>query len=80
MARLFDVIENPLAGWETRTIKMVHHIDEPSTWTVSLMRIEDGTAIEFTHEDLYIAWARAIEAARTLHLQLDYSGDPQSAS
>lgn len=63
MARLFDVIENPLPGWRTRKLKFTPHIDDEPKWTVQLIRERDGAPVEFTHESLHIAWVRAIEAA-----------------
>jgi hypothetical protein len=72
MANMFEMLENPHEGWETREIKQVHHIDAPTEWLVQLMKVSDGTPVEFRHANLHIAWVRAIEAVRSHEMGLNH--------
>ena len=74
---VFDVIETPEPGWVTRKLKRKTAIDSEPTWLVQLAHDGDGASIEFEHESLYIAWARACEQAHSYNAGLFNQGDNQ---
>ena len=72
MARLFEVIETPEAGWTTRKIEHTAlMLGEDAEWHVELQRPADGATIHFHHPDLHIAWLRAVEQAHSKNIGLD---------
>lgn len=85
MKRLFDVLEEPVLNnkvWYLRKIKQHLPVGEETfVWTVQLAKRDTGIQVEFTHADLYVAWARATEAACSHELGLDQlEGEGQSLS
>lgn len=67
---VFDMIENPEPGWSTRKIKQVFSTDTPPIWLVVLMHNETAAVSQFESESLFVAWARATEAAHMHNLGL----------
>lgn len=66
MARLFEVLENPVEGWTIREITHIESVvDDEHPWAIKLIRDRDGKIIEHKGPDLYVVWARAVEAARS---------------
>ncbi len=63
---LFDMIENPEPGWRTHYIRQRVSSDAPPVWEIELLREADGTAVGFENESLFVAWARATEAAHMM--------------
>lgn len=78
MARLFELIETPEPGWETRKIKRVRLIDLDGEWLVQLARLSDGLQVQHQHESLHIAWVRACEQAHAVNIKLDHPDEGQS--
>ncbi len=62
----FDMIEQPERGWHTRHVRRHTSSDAPPVWQVELGREEDGATVAFENESLYVAWARATEAAHMM--------------
>lgn len=79
MARPMDLIENPEPGWTTRKIESHRTVDNPLEWHVELIRERDGATVNFHHENLYVAFLRAMERAHASEMQLDQE-DAQSRS
>lgn len=67
---VFDMIENPEPGWHTRKLKQVISSDRPAFWRVELMHNTDGSVSHFEAESLFVAWARATEAAHMHNIGL----------
>lgn len=67
---VFDMIENPHPGWQTRKIKHVFSTDRPAFWRIELMRDQGGAAVQFEHESLFVAWVRATEQAHMHEIEL----------
>ena len=63
MSKMFRLIEEPEKGWETLKIEQERRLDAPNQWSVTLLRSSDGMRVTHTHEDLYVAWARAAAKA-----------------
>lgn len=76
MARIFDTLAQPVAGnddWYLRDLEQRPDPDNEDrpVWHVLLMRRSDGHSIGYRNGDLYVAWARAVEAARSEVLGLN---------
>lgn len=63
---LFDMIENPEPGWSTRKIEQIVSSGQPPMWRIELMHDETAAVFMQQNESLFVAWARATEAA---HMQ-----------
>lgn len=72
MARLFEQIETPEPGWETRKLKRVRHLGLDPEWLVQLARLSDGLQVQHQHPSLHVAWVRACEQAYASNLRLDH--------
>ena len=71
MARLFEVIEEPLPGWTMHHMKRIPHFDAPTDYEVGLLQHRTGRVVQFSHESLHVAWLRAVEAAHMSDKGLD---------
>ena len=60
---LFERLENPLPGWQTRKLKHIFSSDRPAFWRVELMCDKTAASVQTEDEDLHAAWTRAIAQA-----------------
>lgn len=80
MTRLFGVLEEPVKGhpdWYLRKMKHYQPVgSEAFVWRVELANRASGVSVEFEHEGLYMAWARAVEAAYSSANRIFQDDDP----
>ncbi len=68
---MFDAIENPEKGWQTRSLVQIVTSDSPPRWEIVLMHDATGSTVKFDADSLYVAWARATEQAHMMNIGLN---------
>ena len=66
----FDAIENPEPGWQTRSLLQIVSSDSPLRWEIVLLHDATGSTVTHENESLFVAWARATEAAHMMNIGL----------
>ncbi len=67
----FDAIENPEKGWVTTAVLRTETHGETPLWRIDLLHPADGATVTHEAESLYVAWARATEAAHMMNIGLN---------
>ena len=63
---MFEMLEDPTPGWSTDSVKRLVSSESPVLWLVVLVRNADGEELKREASSLYVAWARATEAAHMM--------------
>lgn len=84
MTRLFDVLEEPIKGYPDWYLREMKHHQPVGTdtfvWRVELANKASGVSVVHEHEDLIVAWARAVEAAYASATRLFHDDDEPAAT
>ena len=63
---MFEMLEEPTPGWNIWKVERLVSSDSPVVWLVVLVRNTDGEELRRESSSLYVAWARATEAAHMM--------------